>query len=346
MPESIPTRTFGWQGIRLSVPEDWELGRVDGDAASGYARLDDSEMVRAEIEWRDAPARGARRPVEDLVDRYIATLEKKAAKSGVDFRVQRQAKFLRDKTWLEGSEYEAFIWEADYKAYNVARACPDCHRVILARVLAKPGENAEALVNRVLPSLEDHPRPEDGDGLFWSVYGLTCRTPPGFALTESDLKSGHIRLTFEADRGARSVRVHRLSMAQMLLRDQALADWYPDFFHKSLRDVRHEIAGHEWRGHEGVRLRGRPRSRWRQILRPLPMVNPRPRRYLDGGAWHCPEQNRICVVEVLAKRREDLDGGVLEELIDGYVCHPQETPPHPRGDAELPPGAQRGPDVV
>ena len=252
MAESMPTRMFGWQGLRLRVPEDWELGRVDGDAASGYARLDDAAMVRAEVEWRDAPVRGARRPVSDLVDRYIANLEKKADKTGVEFRTQRHAKFLRDKTWLEGSEYEAFIWEADYRAYNVARACPDCHRVVLARVLGKPGEDAEALVNEVLPSLEDHPRPEDREGLFWSVYGLTCRTPPGFALTENDLKSGHIKLTFEADRGARSVRIHRLSMAQMLLRDRDLADWFPDFFRKDLRDVRHEITEHPWRGHAGV----------------------------------------------------------------------------------------------
>ena len=45
---------FGWQGIRLRVPSEWELGRVDGDMSSGYARLDDARMVRAEVEWRAA----------------------------------------------------------------------------------------------------------------------------------------------------------------------------------------------------------------------------------------------------------------------------------------------------
>ena len=38
---------FGWQGVCLRVPDEWNLGKVDGDAKSGYARLDDSEIVRA-----------------------------------------------------------------------------------------------------------------------------------------------------------------------------------------------------------------------------------------------------------------------------------------------------------
>jgi hypothetical protein len=219
------TDTFhdvSWQGVRLAVPADWELGRVDGDGSSGYARLDDANMVRAEVEWRAAPARGARRPVADLVDRYIEQLEKKAGKSDLEFSVQRQAKFLKDKRWLEGSEYETFIWEADYRAYNLARACPDCHRIILLRVLTKVGDNAEALVNRIMPTLEDHPRDDHGGRTLWSLYGMRFLSPAGYDLTEHELKSGHIRLTFEKDRGRQMVRVHRLSMAQMLLKERTI----------------------------------------------------------------------------------------------------------------------------
>jgi hypothetical protein len=342
-----PPHDFSWQGIRLRVPSEWELGRVDGDAASGYARLDDARMVRAEVEWRAAPVRGARRPVEDLVNRYIEQLQKKADKSGMDFSVQRRAKFLHDKRWLEGSEYETFIWEADYRAYNLARACPDCQRIVLLRVLAPVGENAEALVNEVLPSLEDHPRESDAGQTFWSVYGMRFLTPPDYTLSEHQLKSGHIRLNFEKDRGDRVLRVHRLSMAQMLLRNQQLADWFPAFFHKDLRDFKHVVTaedvhgqGHE-HGHNIVSVRGGPRSRWRQILRPLPLVNPRPRRHLQGAVWHCPEQNRICVVEHLSKK--PLEGGddLLKRMIDGYVCHPQQTSTDTRGDDGLSSRTQR-----
>ncbi len=332
---------FSWHGVRLRVPAEWELGRVDGDAKSGYARLDDARMVRAEVEWRAAPVRGARRPVTDLVDRYIEQLQKKADKSGMEFSVQRQAKFLRDKRWLEGSEYETFIWEADYRAYNLARACPECHRIVLMRVLAPVGENAEALVNEVLPSLEDHPREADGGRNLWSVYGMRFLAPTDFELSEYELKSGHIRLTFQKDGGNRTLRIHRLSMAQMLLRDQDLEEWYPSFFRKDLRDFLFTVHPAQISSHAGLRVQGGPRSRWRQILRPLPMVNPRPRRYLQGAAWHCPEQNRICVVEHLSKKRPEGEDDFLKELIDGYVCHTEQATSDARRDDELATGTQR-----
>jgi len=337
---------FSWQGVRLRVPSEWELGRVDGDADSGYARLDDARMVRAEVEWRAAPVRGARRPVSDLVDRYIEQLQKKADKSSMDFSVQRQAKFLRDKRWLEGSEYETFIWEADYRAYNLARACPECQRIILLRVLAPVGENAEALVNEVLPTLEDHPREADQGRTFWSVYGMRFLLPAEFVLSDHELKSGHIRLTFEKDRGDRTLRIHRLSMAQMLLRERDLAEWFPSFFHKDLRDFKHIVTAGDpgeaqsVHGHESVRVSGEPRSRWRQILRPLPLVNPRPRRYLESAVWHCPDENRICVVEHLSKKHMEGGHDFLKELTDGYACHSQKTTSDARSDDELATGAQ------
>ncbi|MBT7065723.1 MAG: hypothetical protein HN919_05440 [Verrucomicrobia bacterium] len=208
------------------------------------------------------------------------------------------------------------------------------------RVLAPVGENAEAVVNDVLPSVEDHPREADGDRTFWSVYGMRFLTPLDFQLSEYELKSGHIRLTFTKDGGNRTLRIHRLSMAQMLLRDDDLAAWYPSFFRKDLRDFIFTVHPADARSHAGLLVQGQPRSRWRQILRPLPLVNPRPRRYLQGAVWHCPEQNRICVVEHLSKKRSEGEDDFLEELIDGYVCHAEKTTSDARRDDEFAAGTQ------
>ena len=91
---------FVWQGLRLEVPEDWNLGRVDGDFEKGYARLDDAEIVRLEIEWRRLKGRGEALRLTELVDRYLANLQKKADKAGASFSVQRQARFLKNKKFL------------------------------------------------------------------------------------------------------------------------------------------------------------------------------------------------------------------------------------------------------
>ena len=332
-------RLFGWQGLCLRVPEEWDLGRVDGDYGSGYARLDDAEMVRAEIEWREVPTRGRRLPVSQVVDRYLDKLIKKAEKADMPFAVQRRARFLKDKRWLEGSEYEAFLWEADYRAYNVARVCGQCGRIVLLRLLARVDENLEGLVNEVFPSLVDHP---EGDQLTWSVYGMTFRMPSDYKLSNQDLKSGHIQLTFEQK--GHVCRMHRLSMAQTMLRGAGLSEWYPAFFKKQLRDFDFEVLEEEARGHAGIRIRGRPRSRWRQMLRPMPFINPRPRQYLDGRVWHCEVGNRICIAEHLYRRR-DAGANLTDTLTDGFICHPKGTAPDAGGHDGLPAGAQRGSEV-
>lgn len=322
---------FGWQGITLQVPADWNLGRVDGNYQSGYARLDDAQIVRAEVEWRE----GAKRQlaIEELVDRYVGGLKKKAEKSGLPFALTRRARFLRDKRWLEGSEYELFIWEADYRAYNLARCCPHCGRIVLLRVLTQLQEKAEDLVEGVISSLGDHAR--EGQ-ICWSIYGLRFQLPEDFKLSGQELKSGHLQLSFAKDRQV--CRVHRLSLAHLLLKDATLADWYQGFFHKQLRDFKIAVEEIPLRGHPGLRVRGQPRSRWLQLVRPLPFLNPRPRQFQDSRIWRCEAADKICIIDHLYRKREEGEDLPLR-LSDGYFCH-QDSQTESPGHAQLPAGAQ------
>ena len=324
---------FGWQGVSLRIPEDWNLGRVDGDYKSGYVRLDDAEIVRAEIEWREGKGKG-RRGISELVDRYIENLEKKARKTETSFSVKRRASFLKDKQWLEGCDYETFTWEADYRAFNLARACPDCGRIVLLRILGRLDESLEDVVRAILPTLEDHPR---DDQVFWSIYGLSFFAPADYRLTEHQLKSGHIQLSFE--QGKHVCRVQRLSLASMLLKNTTLKEWYPVFFKKQLRDLNCEFFEEEMCGHEGLRGAGRPRGRWRQLLRPLPLISPRPRQYLDNRVWHCQASDKICIVDHLYRKKAEA-GDLAQQVSYGYICHQEQAKTEPRDHAEFAAGAQ------
>ena len=146
---------FGWQGLRLRVPSDWNLGRVDGDAEKGYARIDDAEIVRAEIEWRKLKGREVGVPLSDLVDRYLEGLKKKADKAGAGFEIQRRARFLREKQWLDGYDYEVFTWDADFRAFNIALRFVSTQRVVLLRVLAQRDEDQIDVVERIFRSLRE-----------------------------------------------------------------------------------------------------------------------------------------------------------------------------------------------
>ena len=318
---------FGWQGLRLRVPEDWNLGRVDGGVDSGYVRLDDMEIVRAEIEWRTAK-RGTVQPVHALVDRYLETLNKKADKAGMGFSVQRQARFLGDDSWLAGREYEAFSWKADYRAFNLAlRTHPD--RIVLVRVLTRMDEQLDDVVAGVMTSVQDDSR---GETWFWSVFGLRFSMPADFKLESHELRSGHIKFAFE--RGKDVCRVERLSMAGMLLHEEDLAQWYPVFFKKKLRDMLVDFAPERVNGDEGLRISGRPRSRFRQLMRPLPWMNPRPRVYMDGLVWHCQATNKICLVEHQFRKR-DQGGDLTDRIAHGYLCHQEAAETEPQCDARL-----------
>lgn len=332
MAKAEPASTlFGWQGITLQVPADWNLGRVDGDHKSGYARLDDDQIVRAEVEWREGKKRQL--SIEQLVDRYVEGLEKKAKKTGMPFAVTRRARFLKDKRWLEDCEYELFIWEADYRTYNLARACPLCGRIVLLRVLTRLQEKAEDLVASVFASLQDHPH--EGQ-VTWSVYGLHFQLPEAFKLSGQQLKSGHLQLDFSRDRQV--CRVHRLSLAHLLLQHTTLAEWYQSFFRKPLRDFKVEVSEEELHGHPGLRVLGKPRSRLLQLIRPLPFLNPKPRQYQDSRVWQCAAADKICIIDHLYRKREEGEDLPLR-LSDGYFCH-QEPQTKPGGDAQLPAGAQ------
>ena len=321
---------FGWQGVRLRVPADWSLGKVDGNYKNGYVRLDDASIVRLEVEWRESPPASRRRlPIEDLVTKYLSRLEKKAEKSSLEFTVQRQARFLKDKRWLEGEEYETFTWEADYRALNLARACKHCGRILLLRVLGPPDEALEGVAEQIFRSLKDHPT--DGT-VFWCVYGLEFRVPEEFSLSEHQLRSGNIQLTFES--GNHVCRVQRLSLANQLLKGTDLTSWHAGFFRKQLRDLSYDTSESQEGGHEGLRVEGQPRSRWRQLLRPIPFLNPRPRQYLAGRVWHCETTNKICVVDHLYKKKDER-GDLCDVLTRRYVCHQEKAEAESRGDVEL-----------
>lgn len=151
-------------------------------------------------------------------------------------------------------------------------------------------------------------------------------------MREHKLKSGHIELSFE--RGKEELRVHRLSMAQMLLRGTDLTEWYGRFFKKQLRDFKYESSPAAMGTMDGIAVEGRPRSRWRQILRPLPLINPRPRRYLEGRIWHSTTTNKICAVEHLFAKKGTGDG-LAQRVADGYFELEEGSQAEPRGDAGL-----------
>lgn len=326
MPPKDPNwYTFGWHGITFDVPKEWNLGKLSGEfrtGKSGYLRLDDAEIARVEVEWRES--KRGEPPISRFVDKYVQNLEKKAQKRGVELKVNRKSRLLKDRSFLEGKDYDTFTWEADYRAYNLTWRCRTCHRVVLIRVLARMEENLSALAAKVMASVQDHS--EDGR-IFWGVYDLACTVPEGYILEEYALKSGLLGLTFEQKH--RSLKVECISLADIALKHVSIGEWFDSFCRKALRDLKYSYEEAEIDGHPGLRVTGAPKSLWKQVFRPVPFVSKRPRRYLDAQAWHCTESNKIFVIQAFSKQKGDLSSEVVD--ID---CHGKEAS-HSGGDVEV-----------
>lgn len=323
---------FGWQGLEFRAPADWNLGRVDGTYEKGYVRLDDTHIVRVEVEWRKLRGREMSVPINELVDRYLAGLKKKAKKTDIEFKVTRRAEILKEKSWLRQFDYEMFTWDADFRAFNIAIRFTHSQRVVLLRILSRFEENISDQIEKIFGSLRDS---SGSDQALWSVYGLSFFMPCEYKLSGHELKSGHIQLQFK--QGRNEFRIHRLSMARLLLKESPLEYWYQAFFKKTLRDFQIEIQAHEVHGYTGLQVVGRPRSRWRQLLRPLPFVNPRPRLYLDCRLWHRKDLDKIFIIEHMYRKRE-FDPDTVEAVVNGHFFQKTET--KSGCDADISPNAK------
>ncbi len=328
---------FGWKGITFDVPKDWNLGSVTSDPNrkkdSGYLRLDDSQIARVEVEWRPSHEGIS---ISRLVSRYLENLEKKANKVRATFKVNRKVGLVKFKD--VDFDYECFIWEADYRAYNLAIKCKACGRVVVLRVLSRLDDNVEKVAAKILYSLEDHSK---GGRNFWGIYDLACWVPDDLMLEEYSLKSGHIQLEFQREKNSFSIDC--ISLANILLKGISTIEWHSDFFKKKLRDLNCSYKEIQFQGHPGIEILGVPKNRWKRLFKPLPWVERKPRLFLKGKTWYCEDSNKIFVVHNFTRNEEDSKVEVIE-----IGCHKKEEAHQPRGDAvvktdqERPAGVGKG----
>ncbi len=306
---------LAWYGVKLNIPDEWNPGQLVGDAGSGNVRLDDAQIVRAEIEWKEA---GGDPDVDRIVDRYVEGLAKNAQKKKHALSVERRVPIEGlDTPGLSGSE--CFRWEGAFVVTTLAGYSEISDRLLFIRVMTRPDEDAGELLAKLFNSLGDT---ASDDWQPWGLYGLTCSSPPGYPLEEYELKSGHIRLLFKKEKSL--LRIDRLSLARTLLTSKSLGDWYEQFFDKDLRFIDLSVVDQE---EETISIDGAPKGRAQSLLQPLPFWNTRPRLFLRGRAWVSDEENKIFVIQSFYGRNEQaLD---LDEIQKRMCAEPTvNTEPH------------------
>ncbi len=292
-------KPFGWQGVSLTVPADWDLVYTRGHRRSGQIRLADSEAVRLEVRWQAGPSK---RSPAAAVDAHLQRLRRKARKDGVPFAAHRDLRLGSPV----GMQAVCYRWEADRRALAMVSRCTECGRTVHLQMPGPAAAVPKRLARTVFGSLRDH---SDGGGTVWRFLDVEFTSPRGFALSRSDLRAGCVRMAFR--KGPTRLEFVRASLAQVVLGEQGLAEWFRAFYAKSLKRRKVKLEEAEVRGHPGLQVRGRL---WR-LLNPLAVVGRR--RILRGACWHCTESNRLFIC--------CLDGRVRDEecaaqAVGGFHC--------------------------
>jgi hypothetical protein len=200
------SQLLAWHGWRVAVPDAWNPVKVDGDWSAGLMLLADMHQAKLGIRWRTIkrgdPAKLATRALEAEVGRL-------AAKEATDFAMPTESAWRVSKLYTESDPPGRDIWFG--WSNTSGRVIEIVHHV----------KRREAtLAETVLPTVQDTPRDAEQA---WSMFDLSCKSPPGWALQWYRLNAGDLTLAFTRKR--QQVRVRQVGPASLALARMKLDDW-------------------------------------------------------------------------------------------------------------------------
>jgi len=300
------TTLVGWQGISVRVPAEWSLGAVGGDRKSGYLRVDDERMPRLQVKWSQGRIR-----LEQKLGEYAKRLTVGKRRRPTGLEVDTEARVISQRS-KPRKELRTFAWRGAQCGMGLLWNCEVCSRALIAQVSWRREEQLHEVAREVLGSLEDH----GAEGWeAWGLDGLVFLVPEGYGLEKWKRMTRYLELMLSS--GPAQVRVARWGMVPLVLGDKSLLDWYKQENWRR-RDVRWQAQEMEIKDHPAVaawgerwRVAGRARKGLARLFRRSPTVN------FAACAWHCPESNRLYLVESIYGARQE----VLQGVVDSIICH-------------------------
>lgn len=193
--------TFGWQGLLLEVPGDFDPVCLTGDRSSGYARLEGEHGRAMQLRWMPLKGGGSLRATTVA---YLARLERDARKHKLAFSSSTD----------EDGRYR---YSGAVSAWGAGVALGE--RAVLIEASGKRKDSVLPLLRRAVDTLSLSDR--------WCVLGLSVRIPDGACLRRSKFLAGRTELEFQVPGilNSGSIVAVRVGYAGRLLEDRSLADW-------------------------------------------------------------------------------------------------------------------------
>lgn len=216
------TQSIAWQGWSIRVPDSWNPVKVDGDWSSGLILLADLHQPRLGIRWREVrrvdPVKTVGRVMENEVGRL-------AYQESVDHPMPGSDSWSVSRLYQEPSPPGRDVW--------VGHSRISSRVVQLVHHLKRPDP---VFLQTILSSLQD----TSVDTVqAWSMFDLSCQTPPGWRLQWYRFHAGDLTLAFS--RGRDQIRLRQVGPASLALGRMPLDDWIRQM-DKSYRKIYRPIA--------------------------------------------------------------------------------------------------------
>jgi len=322
---SADERTLiGWHSISVWTPADWVLAAVGGDDRSGYLRIDDQLMPRLQVKWSPGPIDLQRKREEyakrlsgggpvslgGRVLRMVPVLGK--SRRPAQLEVDTEARVLSQRAKPK-KDLLGFAWRGRYCGMGVLWNCEVCERAVIAQVSWLPQERLHETAREVLASLEDH----GTEGWrWWGLDGLSFLAPESYLMERHKRLSRHLEMRLAAKKGGSWLSVARWGMVSLVLEGRTVAEWFADHL-SGRRDITWQSEEMPVKGHEGIAAWGAERGLSGGVRRALGRAVRRGGSAWTACAWHCPEANRLYLVESV----EPESGEVLKAVVDSIICH-------------------------
>lgn len=332
-----PTQQLGWQGVAITIPENWNLAAFAGDSHKGNFRVADDEALRMEVVWetpRSTP------DVERSIEMLLNKVEKSSKKKKSDFSKVDNAKLIprSRKEHADKLQLINFGWKGDISddlafGWGAAWYCEISNRVIVVSLPGRGIDNPEKnrrVAAEVLGTIRSH---GVGGWQLWSVYGLQLEVPEEFPLSNAKLQTG--RLEFDWERVEKSdvsiyfsprkwgkrpelLGLRRLSAANVVLDDETLEEWATREVPKLYKKFRISRPEEEnFRGSNGVRFKVAVkdyRKHFRDIA--LDFILRRKTPPPELMVWHDKSVNKIfTLLTDLSTVNRDVRADLLDSLV-------------------------------
>jgi hypothetical protein len=286
-------REVAWNGVRLDVPANWEIGEI----GRRHLFLETVDGPQLEIKW--GPVKGRFSPRAQL-KRLAASQRRKLRKD------------LREESlptaWARSlSRYESigFLWRSGtIGGRGIVLYCPHCRQATLLQFYQAPFNRPLPYATRLLASFVDH---TDRPLLTWAVFDIRTKIPVEYLLKAFRFEAGFYELAFSSRTAM--LTLQRWSPADVLLREDGLAGFERKFLaystkrsmiFKTRSSDTLEVADSLPKGIL-QRLKGR--------LRRQPL-------YSRARLWHEADKNRILGVQI--EGRSPIESQHLHSICTNY----------------------------